>query len=201
MTNREKYQRTFSTLHASGEILMEVKAMKTNHKIYVSKLVAVCAAAVMVLALASVAYAADVGGIRRSVQVWMRGEQVNAVMEAENGQYTLYRENADGEMEEIGGGGGVEIDQFGHERPLTAEEMLKEVDGGSGPDIEFRDDGTTLLYYRDQVIDITDQFGEDGFCYFKLNDGERDMYLTIKYQRGWAIDYDGFTTPKDAFTD
>lgn len=200
MTNKEKYQRTFSALHASEDILMEVKAMKKTHKIYVGKLAAVCAAAVMVLALASAAYAADLGGIRQTVQLWFRGEQIDAVFESDgNGGYTLTYTGEDG-VERSSGGGGVEIDQFGRERPLTAEELLEELDGSS-PDIEFRDDGTVWLYFREQKIDLTDQFDADGFCYYKLNDGERDMYLTIKNGHGMAIDYDGFTTPKSSFED
>lgn len=200
MTNKEKYQRTFSTLHASPDILTEVKEMKTNHKVYIGKLAAVCVAAVMVLALASAAYAADLGGIRQTVQLWFRGEQIDAVFESDgNGGYTLTYTGEDG-VERSSGGGGVEIDQFGRERPLTAEELLEELDGSS-PDIEFRDDGTVWLYFREQKIDLTDQFDADGFCYYKLNDGERDMYLTIKNGHGMAIDYDGFTTPKSSFED
>lgn len=200
MTNKEKYQRTFSTLHASADILTEVKEMKANHKLYISKLAAVCAAAVMVLALASAAYAADVGGIRQTVKIWLRGAQTDAVFESDgNGRYTLTYTGEDG-VERSGGGGGVAIDQFGRERPLTAEELLEELDCDS-PEVEFKDNGTTLLYYRDQVIDITEQFDADGFCYYKLNDGERDMYLTIKNGHGMAIDYDGFTTPKSSFED
>lgn len=200
MTNREKYQRAFSTLHASENILTEVKSMRSTHKVYISRLVAVCAAAVMVLALAGAAYAADIGGIRQTVQLWFRGEQIDAVFESNgNGEYTLTYTDEDGVVHESGGGG-IEIDQFGRERPLTAEELLEELDGSS-PDIEFKDDGTTQIYFQDQVIDITDRFDADGFCYYKLNDGERDMYLTIKYKGGWAIDYDGFTTPKSAFQD
>lgn len=199
MTNREKYQRTFSTLHASGDIIREVKTMKTNHRVYISKLAAVCAAAALVLAMASVAYAADIGGIQRTVQIWLRGEQTDAVFESNgNGEYTLTYTDENGVVHESGGGG-VEIDQFGRERPLTAEELLDELDRSS-PDIEFEDDGTATLYYKDQVIVLTD-FDADGFCYYKLNDGERDMYLTIKYQGGWAIDYDGFTTSKSDFSD
>jgi len=200
MTNKEKYQRTFSTLHASPDILTEVKEMKTNHKVYIGKLAAVCVAAVMVLALAGGAYAADVGGFRQTVQIWLHGGQTDAVFESNgNGEYTLTYTDEDG-VEHQSGGGGVEIDQFGRERPLTAEEMLEEFDGSS-PDIEFRDDGTVWLYFREQKIDLTDQFDADGFCYYKLNDGERDMYLTIKNGHGWAIDYDGFTTPKSSFED
>lgn len=199
MTNKEKYQRTFSTLHASGDFLTEVNTMKTSHRVYISKLAAVCAAAVMALALASAAYAADLGGIRQTVQLWFHGEQIDAVFESDgNGEYTLTYTGKDG-VERSSGGGGVEINQFGHERPLTAEELLGEL-SAPDPELEYKD-GRVTLFYREQAIDITDQFDEDGFCYYKLNDGERDMYLTIHYQRGMAIDYDGFTTPKSAFTD
>lgn len=67
MTNKQRYQRAFSALHASEDCLMEVKAMKYTKKRNVSRLAAVCAAAVMVTALACAAYAADVGGIQRSI--------------------------------------------------------------------------------------------------------------------------------------
>ena len=199
MTNKEKYQRTFSTLHASENCLEEIKTMKTTNKRYVSKLAAVCAAAVMVLALASAAYAADVGGIRQTVQLWLRGEQIDAVFESNgNGEYTMTYTDEDGVVHESGGGG-VAIGPFGEERPLTTDELLEALDTSS-PDIEFEDDGTAILYYKDQVIELTD-FDEDGFCYYKLSDGAEDMYLTIKYQHGWAVDYGGFNTPKSAFSD
>lgn len=200
MTNKEKYQRTFSTLHASPDILTEVKEMKTNHKVYIGKLAAVCVAAVMVLALASAAYAADVGGIQRTVQLWLRGEPIDAVFESNgNGEYTLTYTDEDG-VEHVTQGGGLVL-HHGHERPMTTEELLEEANRFPEVEVDFRDDGTTLMYFQDQVIDITDQFDEDGFCYYKLNDGEQDLYVTIKYQHGWAIDYDGFTTPKSSFED
>ena len=81
MTNKQRYQRTFSVLHASEDCLMEVKTMKHTKKINISRLAAVCAAAVMVMALACAAYAADVGGIQRSVQLWINGDQTDAVLD------------------------------------------------------------------------------------------------------------------------
>ena len=70
MTDKERYKRTFSLLRASQEDFMEVKAMNDNVRILpVRKLAALCAAVVLVVAMATVAYAADVGGIQRAVQV------------------------------------------------------------------------------------------------------------------------------------
>ncbi|MBQ9648611.1 MAG: hypothetical protein IJV43_09675 [Oscillospiraceae bacterium] len=199
MTNKERYQRTFSALHASEDDIREVKAMKKTHQVYWKKLAAVCAAAVMVLALASGAYAADVGGIQRTVQIWLHGEQTDAVFTATgNGEYTLTYTDESG-VEHESQGGGVAL-HHGHERPLTEEELLEDIDSAR-PEVDFADDGAVWLYYEDQKIELTDKFDEDGFCYYKLNDGERDMYLTIKYQRGMAVDYGGFKTPKSAFQD
>lgn len=198
MTNREKYQRTFSTLHASSDCIREVKTMKKTNKIYMGKIAAVCAAAVMVLALAGVAYAEDVGGIQRTVQIWLHGEQTDVVFTPTgNGEYTLTYTDENG-VEHHSEGGGVAL-HHGHERPLTEEELMEEFNIAS-PQVEFVDDGTAIVYYKNQVIVLTD-FDEDGFCYTTLNDGERDMYLTIKYQRGWALDCNGFNTPKSAFQD
>ncbi len=194
MMNKEKYQRTFSALHASEDCIREVKQMKKVSRKYVSKLVVAVAAAVMVLALASVAYAADWGGIRQTVQIWLHGEQTDAIMETENGQYTLYRENENGEMEEIGGGGGVAIDMFGHERPLTADELMEGLDS---PDVEYKDDGTVWLYYQDQKTELTNLFDADGFCYVTVTENDHPLYVTVKYKDGFCSRTDGYATPKD----
>ena len=63
MTNHEKYQRAFSTLHPSRQWNMEGTEMKQTRKRYLPRAAIVCAAVVLVLALAATAYAADVGGI------------------------------------------------------------------------------------------------------------------------------------------
>ena len=105
MTNKERYQRTFSALHASENCIREIKAMKKTHKVYVRRLFAACAAAVMVLALASVAYAKDVGGIQRGIQIFLHGELTDAVMVVEDGEYTMTYTDENGETRERQGGG------------------------------------------------------------------------------------------------
>ncbi len=199
MTNKEKYQRTFSTLHASEDCIREVKTMKKTSKVYMNKLVAVCAAAVMVLALASLAYAADVGGIRERVQIWLYGEQTDAMFESDgNGEYTLTYTDENG-VEHHRGGGGVEIDAFGRERPLTAEELMGELTAPS-PEVEYRDDGTSWLYYGEEKIELTDKYDADGFCYITLTEGDHPLYVTVKYQKGMCAQCDGFAGP-EAFED
>lgn len=193
MTNKDKYQRAFSVLHASDDCLEGIKAMKNTHRVYWNKLVAVCAAVVVVLALASVAYAADVGGIQRSVQIWLHGDRTDAVMVVDNGEYTLTYTDENGQTHEQGGGG-VAYDFFGRERPLTAEELL---DGLDAPDVEYKDDGSVWLYYRDQKLEITDKFDGDGFCYVTVMEGDHPLYVTVKYKDGVCAQTDRYATPGD----
>lgn len=171
MTDKERYKRTFSLLRASQEDFMEVKAMNDNVRILpVRKLAALCAAVVLVVAMATVAYAADVGGIRRAVQIWIHGDQTNAVLDIRGNSYNLSYEDEDGNPRSIGGGG-VAIGMFGQERPLTEEEILEELEH---PQVEYLEDGTVWVYYHDQKLEITDKF-QDGVCYVQLKDGDRSF--------------------------
>ena len=184
MTNKARYQKTFAVLHASRASLEEVKRMQANHTyrpVRVKRLVAVCAALVALFALSAVAYAADVGGIQRTIQIWLHGELTDAVFQVENGSYTLDIPNEDGPTSHRAGGG-VAYDN-GTERPLTEEELLDELDS---PEVEYKDDGTVMVYYHDQSLDITDLFDEDGVCYLQLEEDGHPLYMTVKYQNGYA---------------
>lgn len=121
MTNKEKYRRAFGVLHASEDILTEVKRMETKKHFSPRKAVLLCAAVIAVFAMAGVCYAEDVGGIQRTIQLWRYGDQTDAVLEIQDGSYELTYEDADGVHSERGGG--VAIDVFGRERPLTEEEL------------------------------------------------------------------------------
>lgn len=194
MTDRERYKRTFALLHASGEWMMEDRAMsKNNIRIMpVRRLAAVCAAAALVVMMATVAYAADVGGIQRTVQVWIHGDQTNAVLDIRaNGSYTLTYQDEEGRDKTVGGGG-VAIDAFGKERPLTEDEILEEL---NSPEVEYLEDGTVWVYYQGQKLEITDQF-ENGVCYVQLKDGEKVLYLTVRYQDGYSTSAHSFLTEK-----
>ena len=135
-----------------------------NKNINSRRIIGLVLAACLVFTLAVTAYAADIGGIRRLIQIWLYGEQTTAVLDVQNGQYTLTEE--DGSF--IRGGGGVAFEPDGSERPLTEEEILEHLDH---PEVDHKEDGTIWVYYRGQKIEITDRFDEDGYCYLELRDG------------------------------
>lgn len=190
MTNKEKYQRTFSALHASGQF-KEVKDMKATSKHCLPRAAAICAAIILVMGLASVAYAADIGGIQRMIQIWRNGDQTDAVLEIQDGNYALDYVDAEGQTHHVIGGG-IGIDPYGNERPLTEAEIMDHL---NRPEVEYKEDGTVWVYYRDQKIEITDKFDEDGVCYLLVTDGEDSQYLTIKYQNGFGSHPNRFPDP------
>ena len=189
MTNKERYQRAFSTLHAS-EKMMEVRSMENTKKRYVRRTVAVCAAAALVLALAGAAYAADVGGIRHTVQVWLHGDQTDAVLDIQGSEYTLTYTDEQGRAQERGGGG-VAVEADGTERALTEEEIVEQLDT---PEVEYGEDGTVTVWWRSKGVDITDKF-ENDVCYVQLKDGGETKYLTVKYQNGYACSDTAYISP------
>ena len=194
MTNKEKYQRTFSVLHASEGCLEEVKKMSQKHGFYWKKIVAVGAAAIMIFALASAAYARDVGGIQRNVQIWLYGELTDAMMVIEEGQYTMSYTDENGETHERQGGGIVYEGPFNTARPITAEEVLELP---PVPEVRYEEDGSVWLYYLDQKLDITDLFDEDGFCYITVTEKDHPLYVTVKYQTSLCAQTNRYATPKD----
>lgn len=146
MTDKEQFQKIFEQLHASPDVLTEVLNMTTNEKIipirkkrFISKAAAAIAALVLVAGSCGVAYAMDLGGIQRTVQVWLNGEQTNATFTVENGSYILHYKDADGN-DVRQGGGGVAYEN-GKERSLTADEMLEEI---NMPDVEYKEEGNEL---------------------------------------------------------
>ncbi len=82
MTEKERFQRAFTPLHASPDTMTEVMKM-TERKMKrpaLRRAATIGLAAALVLALGSVAYASDLGGIQRTVQLWIKGDQTDAVM-------------------------------------------------------------------------------------------------------------------------
>lgn len=187
MTNQEKYKQAFSVLQTSGDFSMEVEKMAMRQKHHKVKTIAAAVAACIVLVGgAGAAYAANLGGIQRTIQLWINGDQTNATLEINNdgnsSTYTIKIPDENGNSTEITGGG-VAMDGDGVERPLTEDEIMEQI---NQPDVEYEDDGSVWLYYKDQKLDITDRF-EDGICYVKLTDGKDVKYLTIKYNDGYAM--------------
>lgn len=146
------------------------------------KAVVLAAACAMVIGSASIAYAADVGGIQRTVQLWLHGEQTAVTIEFDGaGGYNMEYTDEEGNVR-YGGGAGVAIEADGTERPVTEEEIMERL---SRPEVEYRDDGSVWVYWLGQAVEITDRF-EDGVCYVQLVNGEDTMYVTIRYQDGYT---------------
>ena len=197
MTNKEKYKQAFSVLQTSDDFSMEAEQMAMRQKHHKMKTIAAAAAACIILAGgARTAYAADFGGIQRTIQLWIHGDQTNATLEIKNdgstSSYTIKKPGENGDSTEMQGGG-VAMDGDGVERPLTEDEIMDEV---NAPDVEYEDDGSVWLYYKDQKLDLTDRF-TDGICYVKLTDGEETVYLTVKYKNGLAMSKSKYVSPRE----
>lgn len=196
MTNKEKYKQAFSVLQTSGEISLEVENMAIMNKKAKMKAAAAIISTCLILAGGSgIAYAADIGGIQRTIQLWINGDQTSATFEynSEDGTYNISIPSEDGETKEYGGGG-VAIDDDGTERPLTESEVMETL---NDPEVEYNDDGSVWVYYYDQKIEITDKF-EDSVCYLKLSNEDETLYMTIKYQDGWCTSPHKYVDP-DSF--
>lgn len=144
----------------------------------------------VIVGLGGSAYAMDVGGIQRTVQVWIHGDQTDATLVVENGSYSLEYEDENGNQVHRGGGG-VAINPDGTERPLTEEELWDEI---NAPEVEYEEDGRVVVYYLNQQLDVTDKF-VDGICYVQLQVEDSVFYLTIKYQNGYAWSPHGYIQP------
>ena len=197
MIDKMQYQRTFGVLHASGDFLKEDFTMQTAKPFPVRRIVILCAAVILVFSMSIVCYAEDVGGIRRTIQLWIHGDQTTAVLDIQNGEYTIHYEDADGTPHERSGGG-VAFNSDGSERPLTDEEIMEHVmEEARMPEIDYRKDGSVWVYYMDQAMEITDNFNSDGVCFIQLKNGSDVLYLTVKYQSGYATSPSGFVQPEE----
>lgn len=182
-------------LHASPDTMTEVMKMteRKTKRPALRRTATIGLAAALVLALGSVAYASDLGGIQRTVQLWLNGEMTDATLTVNEGSYTLRYPDKDGIEHEMGGGG-IAIEDDGTERALTEEEMLEHL---NEPEVEEREDGTVTVYYLDQKLDVTDKFNEDGVCYVQLEGGEKTIYMTIKRGNGYATSTTKYILPNE----
>ena len=177
----------FPPVAKDGQPSERTENMKGN-SVKSRRVIGIILAACLVFTLAVTAYAADIGGIRRLIQIWLYGEQTTAVLDVQNGQYTLTEE--DGSF--IRGGGGVAFEPDGSERPLTEEEILEHLDQ---PELYHKEDGTIWVYYRGQKIEITDRFDADGYCYLELRNGTEILYATIERNGGMSTSPEKYVQP------
>lgn len=192
MTNEEKYRQAFSAIHAPANFSLEENKMyKTSRPNKVRVMVAVAAACIMIVGSATAAYAADLGGIQRTLQLWMYGDQTEVTIQFDgNGSYTMDYVDSEGNAAHQGGGG-VSIEDDGTETPLSEAELMELL---SDPDVRYEEDGSVFVYWFDQKVDITDKF-ENGVCYVKLENGGEALYMTVKYQNGLATSPNKYIDP------
>ena len=177
VTDKERYQRAFKTLHASDKIYWEADKMVVRKNKIMKKVVAAGAAIVLVCGSMTAAYAADIGGIQQKLTMWFHGEQteVTAREHGENSyKYTFTDE--EGKKQEFVAGG-VTIDDAGNEHSISAQEILDEFTDN----ISVGDNGKIYLFYFDkqQKIDITDLFDDKGICRVAVKDGKKTAYFKI----------------------
>ncbi len=193
MTNREKYHRAFSALHTSDGFKVELEEKKMKQKFRLRH--ALTAACVVLAAAAggTTVYAANIGGIQRTIQIWLHGDQTDAVLTVdEDGTYTISDEN----MERIQGGGGVALGEDGSERPLTADEIYEDLANEVTTDTI---DGRMYLLYKDQKKDITDEFTDKDVFYATLKGGDQVLYVTVMKDGSLAHSKDRYLLPGTDF--
>lgn len=173
MTDRQRYKQAFSVLHASENNFEEVITMKKAGRTPVRRLIAVCAVVVMLIAMAGVAYAADVGDIQQTIHIWLHGEKE---VQASDGT-TVYTLTV-GEFAVADDGEAVE--------PSMGEDEIAERLNGEMPDIQYLEDGRVIVHFDGEEIDITDRF-VDGECVIPLEVDGNSVYLTIVYGEGFSM--------------
>ncbi|MGI6056340.1 MAG: hypothetical protein ACOYBD_05080 [Bilifractor sp.] len=197
MTEKERYQRAFSMLHTSDSFQVDLNGTETpsarHARHFRAAVSAACAVLVLTIGGTSV-YAADVGGIQRKVQIWMNGDLTDAVLSVDDGSGTYSIKDASGNL--VSGGGGIAMDADGSERALTSSEISDHLENQVTTDTI---DGRLYLFYKDQKIDITDQFGEDEYCYLTLKNGKETLYVTAKKDGGVAYSKNRYLIPGKDF--
>lgn len=194
MTNKEKYKQAFSAIHTSGGLSLEVKEMENTRKHLRFRTIAVSiAACVSILGVSTAAYAADVGGIQRTIQLWIHGDQTAATIQFDgSGHYSMDYVDGDGNVRQQSGGG-VAIAPDGTEVPVSDEDLMEQL---TAPDVRYEDDGRVMVYWYGQQIDITEKF-EDDVCYVELVNGEETLYMTVKYENGYATSSHRYISPRE----
>ena len=191
MSNKENYKKAFSVLKSSCDFTLEEKRMNRIKRENTHRNLLVAAAVMLVvLAGSGTAYAADLGGIRETVQMWIHGEQTDVTINDESIEYV----DEDGNVQvETGFKAGPKIGQ----RPLTGEEIAEEK--VNEVYVDMTDDGKIILYFHDKQFDVTDNMANKNNKFHIVADGsERYVELEFDSNDDWVMT----TSPRpDWFTD
>ena len=64
------------------------------------------------------------------------------------------------------------------------------------PEVDYRADGSVWVRYHGEETEITDRFDADGVCYVQVKTDDGALYLTVKYQDGFASSPHSYVSPK-----
>ncbi len=191
MSNKENYKKAFSVLKSSCDFTLEEKRMNRIKRENTHRNLLVAAAVMLVvLAGSGTAYAADIGGIRETVQMWIHGEQTDVTINDESIEYV--DENGNVQVET-----GLEVGPEIGERPLTGEELAEEK--VNEVYVDKTDDGKVIMYFHDKQFDVTDNIANKEYTFHVVTDGS-EVYVKLDFDENG--DFSITTSPRpDWFTD
>lgn len=170
-TNTERYKDSFSNLHLSEDFgaRLEKRLEKEREENKVNNIrifgIGRIAAAVAVITLAcgSVCYAADLGGIRTNIQLWINGKSENIeVTDMGDGSLTWTDKNGENH-----GFGGYSATDDGELTAMSAKDMASYMNNSA--ELEFKDD-RIIFHYHNISEDVTDMIGSDKKLYVHVDD-------------------------------
>ena len=175
MSNKDRYQKTFNTLHLSEDFREKCTTPEESGKGKIMNFRAIhgisraAAAAITVatiaLGSAGVCYANDIGGIRTTFNMWLNGtRQEVEVVQTGEGTYVVYDENG----EETMGFGGMICDENGNEVGMSAEELVGIMNNECR--LTPTDDGRFIFTYKNLSEDVTDLIDKKGNLYIHVDD-------------------------------
>lgn len=183
MTERDKYKRAFSSIHLPDDFAIDLHKNHKEKKIRLQRAITAACVAAALFVGTTAAYAANLNGIQRTIQIWLHGDQTSAVIKLDNDDGITHYTVRDKEGNEIHGGG-VTIENDGSEKSSSEAEILEHL---NEPDMEIIK-GRTYIFYKNQTIDITDLFNKDGVCYVILKNGKTKLYVTAVKGQGFSSD-------------
>lgn len=159
MNNKELYQKTFSRLHASGNLEMEDMGM--NKKKFRLPKAAACFAAIFVLTgtVGIGAYAATGGEFIKTVKIWMDGKETNVD----------FYQMEDGTLQ-------GKADNYWIATDAEPDSLPDEI--GNEPSVTENEDGIFIVYQED-VINITDELKENGSYKYEFENNGKKGVMTV----------------------
>jgi hypothetical protein len=198
MTNKERYKKAAEIIVPSGsnDFLQNVegRTMKMRSKKIIKTVAAAFAAVILIAATGTGVYAADIGGIQKSVGIWLHGDVADVtIKEVGDGQFEVTYPDGS-----VRGCGGMEEDGHGGMRGVSMESMIAQL--RTSVECEQDEDGRIWIYIRDHKIDVTDQIDEKGYAQEKVKDGFLADYITVIWREDGSCaistSHSGFDSPE-----